>query len=245
MPLKHKIAKAEEVPAELKSFYEAGSDGAFYLQVEGMVPKTQVDEFRNNNIALMQERDNLVAKYKDIDPVKYTEYKAAAEKTPAAIEEAVVARVTQMKNEHTTVLTEKENAIKNLSTQLSTVLVDGSLKGEAVKAGILPTAVDDVVLRGRMVFSTDDKSQLIAKNSKGEKLYGPDGTSPLTVTDWVKDLKKTAPHLFQGMNGGGGQGQGGRTGPGGIDMSKATPVQKIQAGLRAEIGEYGGNSMTP
>jgi hypothetical protein len=36
MALKNKYAKAEEIPAELKSFY-VERDGAFYADIEGVV----------------------------------------------------------------------------------------------------------------------------------------------------------------------------------------------------------------
>ena len=232
MPMKHKVEKIEDVAEPLRPFYEKGqgTDTAFYLQVEGMVPKTQLDDFRNNNIALMQERDQLKEKFKDVDPVKYAELIASAAKTPEAIEAAVQARVKQMRDEHNATLKERDTQIGTLSQQLNTVLVDGSLKSEAAKSGVLPTALDDVVLRGRMVFSTKD-GKMIAKNERGEALYDTDGTSPLSIGTWLKDLKKAAPHLFQGMQGSGGQGNGGQGGGNGVDPSKMTPVQRIAYGM--------------
>lgn len=228
MALKHKIAQLTDVAEAIRSLYEPGQDGAFYLQVEGMVPKAHVDEFRENNIKLARERDDLVAKYKDIDPAKYLEYKAAAEKTPAAIDEAVKARLAQLQQEHASVLQAKDQELLKTKTTLDSVLIDGSLKSEAAKAGVLPTALDDVVLRGRTTFKNEN-GQVIAYNDRGEKLYDKDGVTPLSVGGWIKGLKQNAPHLFAGMQGGGGNGSG--KGPGGIDMSKATPTQKIQAGL--------------
>lgn len=237
MALKHKIAALTDVAEAVRGEYGQGSDGAFYLQVEGMVPKAQLDEFRTNNITLMQERDALATKYKDVDPVKYAEYKAAAEKTPEAIEAAVKARVAQLKGEHETVVTDLTGKLSTATSTLNTVLIDGGLKSEAAKAGILPTALDDVVYRGRNVFK-NESGNILAYNEKGEKLYDKDGTSPLSMAGWIKGLKQSAPHLFQGMQGGGAGGAGGR-GPGGLDMSKATSVQKIQAGLAMQDGGSG------
>ena len=229
MALKHKIAALTDVAEAVRSFYEAGQDGAFYLQVEGMDPSAKLDEFRNNNIELKNKVTEYETKYKDVDLVKYKELLAAAGKTPQEIEDAVKARVAQMAQEHAAALAERDAKITTLSSTLSTVLVDGTLKSEAVKAGVLPTAVDDIVLRGRMIFSAQD-GNLVAKDSKGNALYDKDGTSPLAPASWLKDLKKNAPHLFTGMSGGGSNGNGGK-GPGGMDMSKATPTQKIAAGL--------------
>lgn len=230
MALKHKIGALTEVAEAVRSFYEE-KDGAFFLQVEGMVPKAHVDEFRNNNIELNRKISEMEQKYKDIDPVKYAELVAANAKTPEAIENAVKTRLAAMQQEHATAIQTLTGENGKLKSTLDSVLIDGSLKTEAAKAGILPTALDDVVLRGRMVFKNEN-GQVIAYNERGEKLYDKDGTTPLGVGGWVKGLKANAPHLFAGMNGGGAGGSGGK-GPGGIDLSKATATQKIQAGLAA------------
>jgi len=228
MTLKHKIEKLEDVPEAMRGFYEAGT-GGFFLQVEGMVPKTQLDEFRNTNIEVMRERDELRNKFKDVDPTKYLEYKAAAEKTPEAIDNAVKARVAQLRQEHEQQLNDVTAKYTAASQQLDILVVDGSLRGEATKHGILPTAIDDVILRGRTVFRRMD-GQLLAVNEKGEKLYDKDGTSPLSVESWVKDLKKSAPHLFEGMRGSGAQGAHGGSG-GTRDMAQMTSTEKIALGL--------------
>jgi hypothetical protein len=229
MPLKHKIEKLEDVAEGVRGFYEA-SNGAFFLQVEGLVPKSQLDEFRNNNITLMRERDDLLAKYKDVDLVKYRELLATAGKTPKEIDDAVAARVSQMRTEHEAAITERDTKITTLSGQLNTVLVDGTLRTEAGKSGALAGALDDIVLRGRGVFQTQD-GKLIARNDKGEPMYDKDGTSPLAVTSWLKDLKKSAPHLFEGMRGAGGGGNNGGAGGGAMDVSKMSATQKIAFGL--------------
>ena len=43
MKLKYKIAKLEDVAEFLRPSYEQGAGGAYYLQTEGLVPKTQLD----------------------------------------------------------------------------------------------------------------------------------------------------------------------------------------------------------
>lgn len=234
MALKHKIEKLEDVAEGLRSLYEAGT-GGFFLQVEGMVPKAQLDEFRNNNIVLMRERDELATKFKDVDVVKYREMLAAAGKTPKEIEDAVQARVQKLNEEHTAALADVTGKLTSTTLQLNTVLVDGTLKSEAAKNGVLATALDDIVFRGRTVFKTED-GKLVATNDKGEKMYDTDGTSPLSVTSWLKEVKKNAPHLFEGMRGAGAGGSGGGGGGGNQDVSKMTPAQKISYGISQQGG---------
>ena len=54
MPLKFKIAKKEDVPAEQASLY-VEKEGVFVLDVEGAVAREKLEEFRTNNINLQNQ----------------------------------------------------------------------------------------------------------------------------------------------------------------------------------------------
>ena len=56
--IKSKAKSKEEIPSELQSLY-VERDGAFVLDVDGAVDKGELDEFRNTNVALIKERDDL------------------------------------------------------------------------------------------------------------------------------------------------------------------------------------------
>lgn len=236
MALKHQLEKIEEVVEPLRAFYEAGQDGKYYLQVEGMVPKIKLDEFRTNNIELQRKVTEFETKFKDVDVVKYRELLAAQGKTPTEIEAAVQARVAKLNEDHSAIVNDLQTKLSTTTGQLETIMVDGTLKAEAGKAGVLPTAMDDVVLRGRLVYKMKE-GKMVAVDGQGNAMYDKDGQSPMAVTTWLKDLKKNAPHLFAGMQGAGGGGNGGRGPNGQVDMSKMTATQKIAAGL----GQMGGN----
>ena len=66
MALKYKFKSKEEVPAEHLTLYTE-RDGAWVLDVEGAVEKAKLDEFRNTNIALSKERDELKQRFDGID----------------------------------------------------------------------------------------------------------------------------------------------------------------------------------
>lgn len=239
MALKHSIDKIEDVAEPLRGYYESAQDGKYYLQVEGMVPKAKLDEFRDNNIKLTQKVSEYETKFKDVDVDKYRQLLTAQGKTPDEIEAAVQARIKPLLEERDTMVSELQTKLNATTGQLETVLVDATLKAEAAKAGVLPTAIDDVVLRGRMVYHMKD-GKVIAQNSDGQPMYDKDGSSPMAVTTWMKDLKKNAPHLFQGMQGAGGNGAGGRMGANGLPAN-ATATQKISAGLREMTAGAHGN----
>ena len=56
MALKLKYKTKDEVPAELQTVY-VERDGEFALDVDGVVDKAKLDEFRSSNIALKKELD--------------------------------------------------------------------------------------------------------------------------------------------------------------------------------------------
>ena len=240
MKLKYKIAKLEDVAEFLRPSYEQGADGAYYLQTEGLVPKTQLDEFRANNIELAN-------KLKTFDGVNIDEYntlktnnkkafdeaveKATVKLSQEQIDSAVGARTKSMKEESDAMLAAANGTISKLSGVLSVAMIDNSVRAEAARAGAHDSAIDDVVFRGRNTFKLgEDLTTVVAVDAQGQKLFDKDGQTPLQVSSWVKDLKKTAPHLFKGNNGSGASGSGSGA-PGSGDTSKMSATQKIAHGL--------------
>ena len=62
MALKFKFQTKAEIPAEHAALY-VERDGAFFLDAEGVVDKSKVDEFRTNNLALKNQLAEFAAKY--------------------------------------------------------------------------------------------------------------------------------------------------------------------------------------
>lgn len=236
MGLKHTIAKLEDVPENVRNLYIPQGD-KYVLDVEGVVPKEKLDEFRTNNIALQQQID----KYKDVDPVKYRELMTIQQKITekelldkGEVEKLVELRVTTMRDDLTGQLNMSNAALQKAQAQLGVLLIDNVIKSAAIKQGVIPEAVDDVVLRAKGVYSIDEKGVPIPKGSDGKVVYGKDGTAPMAVEEWLGSLKTSAKHLFQGARGSGAG--GGDNGAGRGDMSKLTPAQKISAGLSNTAG---------
>jgi len=87
-------------------------------------------------------------------------------------------------------------------------VIDDGLRSEAVKQGVRSEAIDDVVLRGRSIFSLDDKKQIEARNSDGS-LSQTEDKKVLTTKNWIEGLKETSPHYWPGSEGAGALGGGG------------------------------------
>lgn len=231
MALKYRIKKLEDVPEAVRGLYKPDGE-EFILDAEGIVPKERLDEFRENNITLQKQLEKL----KDIDPAKYrelTELQREVEEgrllKAGKIDEVVNSRVTAMKK----ALEEERDGYRSRAesseSQLSVLLIDSAVRNEALKLGVVSTALDDVVLRARSIYKMKDGAA-VPHNEKGEVIFGTDGKTPMAMNDWVTGLKKNAPHLFATSQGGG---AGGGNRLGATDLSKATAVQKISMGLAA------------
>jgi hypothetical protein len=73
MRLKYETNTIEDLPEPLRELYEQTEAGSFRLSVDGAVPKTKLDEFRDNNISLAKERDKLAKALADNDPSRVEE----------------------------------------------------------------------------------------------------------------------------------------------------------------------------
>jgi hypothetical protein len=82
-------------------------------------------------------------------------------------------------------------------------VVDVNLRKAAEKEGVLPEAIDDVVMRGRTIFnSIEEDGNILSRDAQGELHKGEDG-QVLTPTSFVKDLKSKAAYYWPQSKGGG------------------------------------------
>lgn len=255
MALKAELESLDGVAEELHQFYPKDEkSGKYYLSVEGLVPKSKLDEFRQNNINLNREKDKLA---RDLDEIK----SAYGEVTPddvagmkktlesikdkkvfddEGIEALVEKRLNALRMEHDSQLKANAKRIQELqsesdqwSSKFRRNVIDRAISDAALKAGARPQAVADVVLRGQSMWTLNEQGKPIAKSSDSDVMYGKDGTSPLTPAEWMDILKQEAPHFFEGSSGGGAP--GGTNGTGGSPKTKVrfksdlkTPGEKSQ-----------------
>lgn len=203
--------------------YES-KDGKFVLiaeamEVEGTVAKEKLDEFRANNIQLLKERDELKAKYKDVDPEKYNQLSAEAQKAKEAADAATEAaakkagewdklmaqrtkeEADKAKADYQKQLDTEKVVNTTLRQQLEKLAVEQAILSAAT-GSVQDTAVEDLLLRAKTIFTLNAEGTPIAKGPDGQVLSAADGT-PLTPRSWVEQMKVKAPHLFKGSSGGG------------------------------------------
>ena len=68
--MKAKYKNQDDIPSGLEQFYHEDG-GEYHLQVDGLVPKSTVDEFRNNNIKLNKELQKVQDTLSNVDLDEY------------------------------------------------------------------------------------------------------------------------------------------------------------------------------
>jgi len=240
MALKFVLETLDDLDDGIKSLYSKHTDGKFYLDVDGAVAKGKVDEFRDNNISLKQQLEEMTDKYGKIDIDKYNDLmdKAALDDgkkrlTMESVDEVVAERTAAMKTDHEAQIRERDDRITSQGGQLNSLLIDSAIRDAAVTAGVRKGALEDVVLRAQRTFKVVE-GKALAHDTDGKVVYGKDGTNPLTANEWVGGLKTTAEHLFESSKGGG-AGGGGKPPPTGVqDITQLSPLQKISQGMAAK-----------
>lgn len=220
MALKAILDSLEDVPEALHSLY-VEHDGKFQLDLEGgMVPQDRLREFRDNNIRLMKEQEELKQKlsgYSEIDLKKYESLQKRVQELDdqkmideGKIEELLQARTARLVTDYDAQvkayqkkLSDMEVSHKTLSDELSKERIDGRLRDVATTVGVRKTALQDLINRGRQVWRLVD-GEPVAMHGE-QTIYGKDPAKPIAMEEWVKGLADDAPHLFELSSGGGAQ----------------------------------------
>jgi hypothetical protein len=126
------------------------------------------------------------------------------------VDEVVERRTARMRDAYQAKLEETANTSKqieesfqSLQEKYNNTVIDNAIRDAALKEGVVPSAIDDVLMRAKRYF-TIENDRLISKDpATGEIALGADGKSPYGPTDFMSDLKKQAPHFWPGSTSGG------------------------------------------
>ena len=248
----------EAVPEDLREF-AAAKDGKYAVSV---APLAKLTEFRDNNITVSRDRDNLstlIGKLKtDIgfDPEKYDEFKTSFDDLrstkqlvddgklvkDSSLDEAVQKRTTQMQRDHQAQVDTLSTNNKNLQTEndelkqrVDNMELDAmvGLAARDERSGIRSDAVQAVLREAREVFKRRE-NRFVPLDNDGNMIFGGDGVSPMTPLEWIKTkLAGSAPYLFKDSSGGG---AGGSNGLNGQDLSGLSPSERMRIAREAGAG---------
>ena len=231
--LKTKVDTLEEVPEELQKFYEETGTGAFVLSIDGVPPQAQakIAEFRENNITLSKQREELEEKlkvYEGLDPEAAREAMtklATLEEEELVksgdVETLVQQRLNATKAEHLKQLDnlrqakeEAEKKSKINQAKLSEYIIQQKIM-DAVHSVATPhaAAVPDILYRAKSQWRLQEDGGLYAVDEYGNKVYGKNSDELISPAEWSRNLVENARHLFANSLGSQATGSGGAKRP--------------------------------
>lgn len=241
------------IPEELRGTAKKNDAGKFVLN---LVPKEKVDEFRERNITVSKERDELKALAERVKPLvgedidafstEVTELRKLKQqvadgtiKASGDIAKEIEQRTTSMRQGYEKTLQDNAKAIADanatvasLKTELNRVHVDRAVTQAVMseKSGANPEALPHILIEAYKIFSADENGEVVPKQGDAI-IYGPSGTSPMTPAEWLEGkLRERSPYLFKNSSGGGAAGGADKTKYNGMtkeEFSKLSPAQKL------------------
>ena len=243
MALQSVVEGLDSVPEALHSSY-VEKNGAYHLNVDGMVDKSKLDEFRSNNVKMLKDIETINEKYKHVDLDQYAALMKAQNDgaddkliKEGKIEELVEERTKRMRETHNSELGLVQTEADTHKKQLESLMIDASVRNSATKQGVAATAMEDVILRAKAVFQLKN-GQATPFDNDGNVVYASGSSEPMSVDSWVTGLASSAPHLFTPSKGGGSN-HDNKGGGGGKTASRAQ-FDAMSQGSRPEFAKGGG-----
>lgn len=247
MQLKTVVQDITTVPEAVRDMYKQVGD-EYVLQTDDKDYTKKIAEFRDNNIALrkqvedlQQDMDAKLKAFEGLDEEQLEQMKQAMEQQQqikdkklieeGKIEELFQQRIERMNADHSGQVEGLQKQLNKIlserdsyRTKLSDTLIDNSIS-QAIGEVAVPRkgAMRDILARARAVWKVDDEGSLIPMNGD-TVMYGPKGDAPLTPQEWGGLLFKEAPYLFEGNVGGGAQGGHSKGAQGTVEWADADNI---------------------
>src|SRR5512136_444068 len=230
MALRKKYDSLKEIPAEDVRLY-VEREGAWHLDVDLKEERAKLDEFRANNIALSNQLAEQKKRFEGIDPEqvrKLAEEKQRLEEAQqikaGEVDKVVENRLRTDKTEWDKQFAAVTGERDSLNARLTAIQIDQGVITVATKRGLRPTAIPDITARARTVFRLVDGAPRAYEADGQTVRVGKDGSTAMTLDEWVEQQVADAPHLFE-SNAGGGAASNGSGGAGG-NRSVRNPFRK-------------------
>jgi len=225
--LKLSYAKKEDIPKGYDALYTEDGDEWKLTSVEGMKSQSDVDTLKgalekekNDHKKAKQELaawkklgESPEAVHTQLDRIPELETLAEGKGSdPAKIDALVDAKVkskTAALNRELETLRATNEELTTTNNELGGKIKQGKIESQirrhAEASGVLPAAIDDLVMMGDRFFDVADDDVVQTREGPGQK-------AGLTVEQWLTNQKKTRPHLWPASTGGGARGGNGHGG---------------------------------
>jgi hypothetical protein len=231
--LKTEVATLEGLPEALHEHYVAEGD-KFVLAHDG---NDRIKEFRDNNINLKQQTEDLTAKLKGFDGIDPEKYLALTELErqkrdkelidKGDLETLLSERLDNVKTTYQTQLDAIKTELDKTRGELVATKVTDTLKTAAANAGVRPEAMSDVVSLASSNWELRDGTPTFIQN--GEVVLSKDNVGePIGMPEYFKSMLHEKPFYFQTSAGSGG---GSQYNPRGV---RVIPNDPVSIGLNAD-----------
>ncbi len=179
----------------------------------------QIEGLKTKNNELLDEKKKLQKKFEGIDDPNealealklLNENEEIRMIKEGKFEEVIERRTSGLRTEYEEQLLELTNKLSEASDigvkykgLFESKTIDDTLRSAASKAGVQPHAIEDILNRGRQIFSVSEDGSVEAR--EGRKLDGKllkIDDKVMTPLLWVESLKTIAPHYWPSSSGGG------------------------------------------
>jgi len=231
----------EDKAAALKEALTAKGQEVIDREVSGL--KTKNNQLMGTVKATKSELDQIKSQFDglDIDSVKTLLSKAATDEESKLLAEGKIdvvldKRTERMRSEYDkTLAAEKDRADKAeaFANRFRDKVLADSIRTAAQKAGALPEAAEDIILRAKGTFTLNENGEAVAVDGEGQVVFGKDAKTPLSPLEWAEALRESAPHLWPKATGAGETGDRGTKG----GMKKRSDMNA--ADVAAFVKEHG------
>jgi len=239
------VPNLDSVPEGLHDAYVKQDDGSFKLntsQDDGLQEaKTKINEFRQNNVTLLKEAEDLKKEKQELlDLIEVNKKKSKKQKedkdNDIDLEAQIQERTKQMVDDHQTkshaqqeALTKLQGQYDGVMDQFHTSTLTSELSVALDGSGNLQTGARVIINdMAKKVWKMDDGNWIPRDPSSGNIMYGSDGSSPMTMKEWIPTVRKHNAFLWNDSNGGGAVGSNNRNFSN-TDMSKLSPQEQLSA----------------
>ena len=156
--LKYRYQTKDQIPSNHQPFYTE-SDGAWVLDADGVIEKSRLDEFRNQNATLKQQLDDLQKRFEGLDPDHVRaqlEEKRKLEEAQALkageFDKILESRTKALRAEFDKQLSAVTIERDTLNTKLSDIQIKQGVIVAATKRGLRSSAIPDITARAKSTF---------------------------------------------------------------------------------------------